>query len=87
MTRAYTHDELRDLLPGIECAARSGLSLGPETSLRLVATVRDLQRELRQQASRIADDREAGYLPAPGTVEALVTSAVPDDPAAVGRGR
>lgn len=123
MTRAYTNDELRQLLPGVECAARSGLSLGPEASLRLVATVRDLQRELVQANSRIDDEiarrlerlvdagiaalerdmagpgthrYEASAVAAlralrgrlgPGVTHAVVESQVPEEPAAMGRGR
>ena len=68
--RPYTHAELREVLPRIECSARSGLSLGPEASLRLAATVRVLQGELVQAVTRVDDEvrrREFGV----AEVEAL----------------
>jgi hypothetical protein len=52
-------------LADIECRLRSGIAPDLEEARRLVATVRSLQRIVRQQAERVEDV-------APGTVHADV---------------
>jgi len=72
--RALTHQEIEALA----CAMHSGIEPTLATSRRMLATIRELQRELVVQAQRRAEVPTA-------VVHAQVDSRVPDEPATIGR--
>jgi hypothetical protein len=69
----------------IECRLRSGIPPTLEEGQRLVATVRELWREMRQMGSRVDAWIAAGC--PPGVFTAQVISRVPDVPDEIGRSR